>query len=158
VYPVGRLDKDSEGLLLLTDDKKLNHRLLTPKFEHRRTYWVQVERIPTETALQQFEAGVDIRINKKTYRTKPASARLFTPPALPERDPPIRHRETVPTAWLELTLTEGKNRQVRRMCAAIGFPVLRLIRYQIENLKLPDLQIGEVWEMKQPKIYSLLNL
>jgi len=149
VYPVGRLDKDSEGLLLLTDDKQLNHRLLDPRRGHKRVYWAQVEGVPEEEALKQLRSGMTIRVNKKDYRTRPAEARLLSPPpALPERDPPIRFRKNVPDSWLELTLTEGKNRQVRRMCAAAGFPVLRLVRVRIESLELGGLQPGEVREVE----------
>ena len=124
VYAVGRLDRDSEGLLLLTDDGPMQHRLSHPKFEHRRQYWAQVERVPTEAALQTLRTGVTIR----GYRTRPAEVAAIAPPDLPPREPPIRYRKQVPTAWLALTLTEGKNRQVRRMTAAVGFPTLRLVR------------------------------
>jgi 23S rRNA pseudouridine2457 synthase len=146
VYPVGRLDRDSEGLLLLTDDKSLTHRLLDSAFAHPRTYWVQVEGIPGAEALQALRTGVDIRIRKKTHRTRPAEVRLLeASPPLPERDPPVRFRKTVPDSWLELTLTEGKNRQVRRMCAAVGYPVLRLVRVGIAGLRLPPaMRPGEV--------------
>ncbi|MDJ0673861.1 MAG: pseudouridine synthase [Calothrix sp. MO_167.B42] len=140
VYPAGRLDWDSEGLLLLTNHGQLQHRLCNPKFGHQRTYWVQVERIPDEYAIQQLEKGVVI----KNYRTRPAKVKLLSnPPPLPERNPPIRFRKTVPTGWLEITLTEGKNRQVRRMTAAVGFPTLRLVRNRIGNLQLDDLQPGQ---------------
>ncbi len=159
VYPVGRLDKDSEGLLILTDDKSLNHQLLDPKRGHERVYWAQVEGIPDEQALQQLRTGVIIRINKIDHRTRPAKAQLMAAaPELPERDPPIRFRKNVPERWLQLSLTEGKNRQVRRMCAAVGFPVLRLVRARIEGLKLGDLQPGEVKEMGKKEIYTRLGL
>jgi 23S rRNA pseudouridine2457 synthase len=139
VYAAGRLDADSEGLLLLTDDGVLQHRLTDPKFHHPRTYWAQVERIPDEHALIQLRTGIIV----KDYRTRPAQARLLElEPNLPDRDPPIRQRQSIPTAWLELVLTEGKNRQVRRMTAAVGFPTLRLVRVAIGSIKLADLAPG----------------
>ena len=133
VYPVGRLDRDSEGLLLLTNDGGLQHRLSHPKFAHPRIYWVQVERIPDPEALKRLRTGVVIQ----NYRTRRAQVRKLpeTPP-LPPRDPPIRDRKSVPTCWLELILTEGRNRQVRRMTAAVGFPTLRLVRVAI-GIKQP---------------------
>lgn len=159
VYPVGRLDQDSEGLLLLTNDKRLNSRLLDPRWAHERTYWAQVEGIPAEEALVQLQNGVGIRIKKRAHRTRPAKASLFTaPPTLPERDPPIRVRKSVPDSWIELKLTEGKNRQVRRMCAAVGFPVLRLLRSAIEDLSLQDMQPGEVREWQAPELLRALKL
>lgn len=147
VYPVGRLDADSEGLLLLTNDKALNARLLDPRHGHPRTYLVQVEGQPTGEALDRLRAGVDIRIDGKVYRTRPAAIELendfqFSISNLPSREPPIRFRKSIPTSWLQITLTEGKNRQVRRMCAAVGLPVLRLVRVAIGNIGLKDL--GEV--------------
>ncbi len=157
VYPVGRLDRDSEGLLILTNDKSLNARLLHPARGHRRTYWVQLEGNPDAASLERLAAGVDIRIKKKTYRTAPATVRLLAiPPDLPERDPPIRYRAQIPTTWLELQLTEGKNRQVRRMCAAVGFPVLRLVRVAIESLTLNGLTPGEVREVERDWLFDVL--
>lgn len=159
LYPVGRLDKDSEGLLLLTDDKKLNHRLLNPKHSHWRTYLVQVEGIPDPRAVDKLKKGVKIRINKKDYTTKPARARLIAPPEhLPERNPPVRFRKTVPDSWLELQLTEGKNRQVRRMCAKVGYPVLRLLRTRMVDLELGELQPGELRELSRETLYRKLRL
>lgn len=159
VYPVGRLDRDSEGLLLLTDDKKVNTLLLDPKREHPRTYWVQVEGDISENALNQLRHGVSIRINKKDYNTLPAKAKkLNNELHIPERTPPIRFRKNIPTSWMELTLTEGKNRQVRRMCAKVGFPVLRLIRVQVEKLKLDPFEPGKVEAISKEKLYRLLNL
>ena len=139
VYPVGRLDWDSEGLVLLTDDGRLQHRLSDPQYGHPRTYWVQVERIPDDDALERLATGVAVQ----DYRTKPAKVKLLSAePTLPPRDPPIRDRQNIPTAWLELTLTEGKNRQVRRMTAKIGFPTLRLIRYSIGNYTIDSINSG----------------
>jgi len=144
VYAMGRLDRDSEGLVLLSGDGALQHRLCDPRFGHPRTYWVQVEGIPTSAALAGLRDGVDLRIDGKPWRTLPAQAQLLEiPPALPPRVPPIRQRLTVPTAWLALTLTEGKNRQVRRMTAAVGFPTLRLVRVAIGPIALGDLQPGQ---------------
>lgn len=159
VYAVGRLDKDSEGLLILTDDKALNQRLLDPGQGHKRAYWVQVEGLPTQQALDQLRQGVQIRINKKRHLTLPAQVKVLkNPPPVWERQPPIRFRANIPTSWLELELTEGKNRQVRRMCAKVGFPVLRLIRHRIENLHLQGLPSGAVKELDKATMYNLLNL
>jgi 23S rRNA pseudouridine2457 synthase len=150
VYPVGRLDADSEGLLLLTNDTTMNARLLHPSAAHPRTYWVQVEGIPTDEAIGALSRGVDIKIDGRVHHTLPAKVEaLPEPPDLPERVPPVRVRKTVPDRWLAITLTEGKNRQVRRMCAAVGFPVLRLVRARIGTLGLgPDglgrMEPGEV--------------
>ncbi|ELS01599.1 pseudouridine synthase family protein [Xenococcus sp. PCC 7305] len=128
VYSVGRLDLDSEGLLLLTDNGRLKHHLGHRKFAHPRTYWVQVERIPNDQDLDKLRSGIQI----KDYRTRRAQVKLLErEPELPPRIPPIRDRKNVPTCWLEITLTEGRNRQVRRMTAAIGFPTLRLVRVAI---------------------------
>jgi len=146
VYAAGRLDHDSEGALLLTDDGKLIKRLLDPKFEHPRTYLAQVDGQITSEAIKQLSKGVVI----KGYRTKPCKAELATPPDnLWERVPPIRYRAAIPTSWVKLTLVEGKNRQVRHMTAAVGFPTLRLIRVQIGDLKLDGLQPGEWREIKK---------
>lgn len=146
VYPVGRLDRDSEGLLLLSDDGQLQNRLCHPRFGHPRTYWAQVERIPDAASLEQLRQGVVIR----GYTTLPAEVTLLsTEPPLPSRTPPIRFRKQVPTAWLQLTLREGKNRQVRRMTAAVGFPTLRLVRTSIGALHLEDLQPGQ-WRYLTP--------
>jgi 23S rRNA pseudouridine2457 synthase len=139
VYPAGRLDRDSEGLLLLTGDGALQHRLTDPRFEHPRTYWAQVERIPSEESLEQLRRGIAIQ----DYRTRPCRARLIDHElAVPPRHPPVRFRKTVPTAWIELVLTEGRNRQVRHMTAAIGHPTLRLIRAAIGPLTLAGLSPG----------------
>lgn len=138
VYPVGRLDRDSEGLLLLTDDGRLAHRLLDPRYEHPRTYWVQVEGIPDSPSLEQLARGVVIQ----RIPTRPAQVQRLTPPDLPERSVPIRFRKHIPTSWLNLTLTEGRNRQVRRMTAAVGHPTLRLVRVAIGQLGLGNLTAG----------------
>jgi len=139
VYPAGRLDKDSEGLLLLTNDGPLISRLLEPRHDKEKTYWVQVERIPDEESLARMRAGLDIQ----DYRTLPCQARLIDDPGFPPRDPPIRVRQTVPDCWLEVILHEGKNRQVRKMTAAIGHPTLRLVRVAVGKLTLGELAPGQ---------------
>ena len=154
VYPVGRLDADSEGLLLLSDEAALNARLLRPEHAHAREYWAQVERVPTDGALRDLERGVVVQ----GHRTLPCRARRLNPsPTLPPRDPPIRVRQNIPTGWIALELTEGKNRQVRRMTAAVGHPTLRLMRVRIGGLTLGDLPAGE-WralnDVEQRRILS----
>ena len=140
VYALGRLDADSEGLLLLSDEPGLNSRLLDPENGHPRTYWAQVERIPAPDALAQLASGVTIQ----GYRTRPCRVRLLDPqPSVPPRDPPIRFRKNVADCWLELELVEGKNRQVRRMTAAIGHPTLRLLRVRIGTFELGHLPAGQ---------------
>lgn len=158
-YPVGRLDYDSEGLLIITDDKSLNRKLLNPKYRHRRTYYVQVEGIPSVTDLEQLSKGVEINIDGKTYRTLPAVVEVLeTEPNLPERIPPIRFRKNIPTTWLSITLMEGKNRQVRKMTAKIGYPTLRLVRYSIEKLNIDGFNSGEIRRINKDTIIKLLNL
>lgn len=177
VYAVGRLDYDSEGLLLLTNDKQLNHRLLDPRFAHEREYWVQVEgnlksgversesSVQSQesgvesgaSAIKKLEQGVVITVDGKPYRTKPCRAMAFDePPAVPERNPPIRYRKNVPDSWLKLVLTEGKNRQVRKMTAQVGFPTLRLIRYRIEQLSIEGLQPGDMQVLTRSAVYTAL--
>jgi 23S rRNA pseudouridine2457 synthase len=148
VWPVGRLDHDSEGLLLLTDDGALAHRLTTPRFAHPRTYWAQVERVPEAGALAALAGGVVVQ----GRRTRPAEVRLLAgEPPLPPRPVPIRFRKSVPTAWLELVLREGRNRQVRRMTAAVGHPTLRLVRAAIGPLRLLELGLAPgAWRLLVP--------
>lgn len=157
VYPVGRLDYDSEGMLLLTDDNRLNQLLLDPAHAHERRYWVQVENIPTKAALNHLERGVMI----EGKRTVPARARLLDPlpQELPEREKPIRYRANIPTAWLELTLTEGRNRQVRKMTAAVGNPTLRLFRVQIGQLNVLSMGLapGEWREVSQLELDQMFR-
>jgi 23S rRNA pseudouridine2457 synthase len=153
VYPVGRLDRDSEGLVLLTDDGPLQHRLSDPRYEHPRTYWAQVERVPSGEALERLRRG---GIQIQDYRTRPVKATLLqTAPDVPPRDPPIRHRVQVPDCWIKLELTEGRNRQVRRMTAAIGHPTLRLIRTAIGKLRLEGLAPGQWRELTPAELRYL---
>lgn len=139
VYPAGRLDRDSEGLLVLTDDGKLQARIADPKFKKPKTYLVQVEGEISATALDQLCAGVTL----KDGMTRPAQAQRIAPPDLWPRDPPVRYRKSVPDSWIRLTISEGRNRQVRRMTAAVGFPTLRLVRWQIGDWSLDGLDLGK---------------
>lgn len=145
VYPAGRLDRDSEGLLLLTNDGRLQARIADPQHRLAKTYWVQVEGEPEEKALEQLRRGVTL----KDGPTLPTQARRIDPPSLWPRNPPVRFRKSVPTSWLELTLTEGRNRQVRRMTAAVGLPTLRLVRVRIGPWALDDLAPG-TWRELDP--------
>ena len=154
VYPVGRLDRDSEGLLLLTNHGRLQHCLSNPKYGHPRTYWVQVERIPSAEALQKLSEGIMLQ----GQRTRPSQVRrLVQEPLLPPRDPPIRHRKSVPTCWLELVLYEGRNRQVRKMTAAVGYPTLRLVRVAMNHLTLRGLSPGEWRSLTKAEQNQLLS-
>jgi 23S rRNA pseudouridine2457 synthase len=152
VYPVGRLDRDSEGLLLLTDDGPLAHRLTDPRFEHPRTYLVQVERIPDPSAIEGLRLGVVLSDGP----TRPAEMELLEcDPHVPDRPVPIRFRKNVPTSWLRVTLREGRNRQLRRMTAAVGFPTLRLMRIAIGPLSLGDLEPGEWRDLTEQERQAL---
>jgi 23S rRNA pseudouridine2457 synthase len=144
VYPVGRLDYDSEGLLLITNDKSINQQLLDPLYAHQRTYWVQVDGAITEAALAQLSKGVSINVDGKLYQTKPATLESLpdTIP-VPDRNPPIRFRKSIPTSWVAIQITEGKNRQVRKMFAQVGFPVLRLIRAKLGKYSIDHMQPGD---------------
>ena len=154
VYPVGRLDADSEGLLLLTNDGQTKHLLLEPRFAHRRTYLVQVEQIPSDEALQKLRSGVII----EGRRTKPAEVELLAEiPPVPPREVPIRFRKNVPTTWLQLTITEGRNRQVRKMTASVGHPTLRLIRTAIGPLTTSGLKPGGHRPLSANEVKSLLS-
>ena len=144
-YAAGRLDRDSEGLLLLTNDGKLQYRLTDPRFKTWKSYWLQVEGCPDQAALTKLRQGLDL----KDGHTLPARARLIDEPKLWPRDPPIRKRANIPTRWLEMSLREGRNRQLRRMTAAVGFPTLRLVRFRIGRWRLRDLQPGE-WRLIRP--------
>lgn len=141
VYSVGRLDKDSEGLLLLTNDNQLKTKLLEPRFNHSKTYWVQIEGQISENEVAKLKkGGLELKNKGKTYFTKPSECKIIEP-IIEDRIPPIRERKSIPTSWIELTIYEGKNRQVRKMTAAVGFPTLRLIRVGIDTLKLNELSL-----------------
>jgi len=155
IYAAGRLDMDSEGLLLLTDSGALSHRMTDPRFEHPRTYWAQVERVPDEAALDALRNGVDLNEGGRLWRTRPAEVELIPEPNLPERVPPIRTRQTVLTAWLILTIREGKNRQVRRMTAAVGHPTLRLVRWAIGSITLEGLAPGKLLPLSADELVRL---
>ena len=173
VYPIGRLDADSEGLLLLSDEPELNERLLHPRHAHEREYWAQVERIPSTEALQKLARGVVIQGRKplscRAWKLEPPPEIVSLSPSdgerdgvrsapqLPPRDPPIRFRKTVPTCWIGLELIEGKNRQVRRMTAAIGHPTLRLVRVRIGGFGLGDLPSGEWKELHRDERQQALQ-
>ena len=144
VYPVGRLDYDSEGLLLITNDKTINQQLLNPVFAHQRTYWVQVEGAITEAAIAHLSKGVSINVDGKSYKTRPAQLEILPDNLeVPERNPTIRFRKSIPTSWVGIQITEGKNRQVRKMFAQVGFPVLRLIRAKLGKFSIQDMQPGD---------------
>ena len=157
VYPVGRLDYDSEGLLILTNDKKLNRFLLDPVNGHEREYWVQVEGMIDDCAIKKLQDGVAITINGKKYHTKKCEVEKIFPANIEERKPPIRVRKLVPDSWINIILTEGKNRQVRKMTAHVGFPTLRLIRYRIEKITIDGLKSGEMKVLTQAELYNLLE-
>lgn len=145
VYPAGRLDRDSEGLLLLTDDGKLQHLLTNPRFKQWKTYWVQVERVPDDSVLQRLRSGLEL----KDGPTLPANVRLIDEPLIWQRTPPVRYRASIPTQWLEISIREGRNRQIRRMTATVGHPTLRLVRQRVANWNLGELQ---------PGAYEVINL
>jgi len=157
VYPVGRLDYDSEGLLLLTNDTSINHQLLHPKFAHARTYWVQVDGAITNDAIETLSKGVTISVDGKTYETKKAVLKILSDSLLvPERNPPIRVRKSIPTSWVSIQLTEGKNRQVRKMFASVGFPVVRLIRSQIGQFSIAQMQPSDCLSLSFEEVQNAL--
>ena len=165
VYPIGRLDLDSEGLLLLTSDRSLSHRLLNPQFAHERTYLTQVEGIVSEKTLLEMQLGLDIKLEKKIYRTLPCRVEVIDDPSvffnkMPvwERIPAAKSSGNKPMSWLAITLIEGKNRQVRRMCAKINHPCLRLIRVKIADLAIENLAINDVLELTKDEVYARLKI
>ena len=159
VYPVGRLDKDSEGLLILTNDTSLNAALLSPSRKHSRSYFVQVDDEITDTAIRKVSEGVTIKLDTGEYLTKACRVKkLIKPPVLPERNPPVRFRQNIPTSWALIELTEGKNRQIRKMFASVGYPVLRLVRIQIEDLKIGKLEPGKYFEITGEELFKLLKI
>lgn len=157
-YPVGRLDADSEGLLLITNDRSVNNRLLNPKSQHKREYLVQVDGDITDEAIKQLRSGVDIKVDGKMYSTLPADVEKIEEPELPPRNPPVRFRKSIPTSWIKLSLIEGKNRQVRHMTAAVGFPTLRLVRSRIGKLHLGAMLPGDVIEMDRSEFLRKIGL
>lgn len=159
VYPVGRLDYDSEGLLILTNDKKINNLLLDPKHKHEREYWVQVDGSINLASVKKLQQGVIISVDGKQHQTKKCRVDYFeNDPVVPERNPPVRFRKNIPTSWIRIQLTEGKNRQVRKMTAAVGFPTLRLIRYRIEQLTIEGLQPGEMRMLTEKEFYLMTKI
>lgn len=157
IYPVGRLDRDSEGLLLLTNDKRLNALLLHPTNKKTKTYLVQVDGEIDQKAIKKLKTGVPIKVNKKIYQTHPCEVRLLqVEPKLPDRNPPVRYRKQIPTSWIEIKLKEGKNRQVRKMTASVGFPTLRLVRSEFGPLTIKDMQSADIRQLDPKETKSLL--
>ena len=157
IYPLGRLDYDSEGLLILSNDPQLNHRLLNPLFAHEREYLVQVDGDIDQPAINKLQSGVSINVDGERYKTKPCIARkIITPATLPERNPPVRFRKNIPTSWISLVLQEGKNRQVRKLTAAVGFPTLRLVRYRIAEITIDKLLPGEMIAIDRERMFQNL--
>ena len=155
-YPIDRLETDSEGLLLLTNDKKINHKLLDAKMHFKKTYLVQVDGEISDEAIKKLCDGLEIKLEGKNYTTLPAKAEKIEPPSLPPRIPPVRFRKTVPTSWLKIELTEIKNRQVKTMTAAVGFPTLRLVRCGMEKIEVGNMLPNDVVEMTNEEVYKKL--
>ncbi|MCC6843778.1 MAG: pseudouridine synthase [Saprospiraceae bacterium] len=158
VYPVGRLDKDSEGLLILTNDPKINSTILNPLNKCVKTYWVQVDGNADDDFIKKISQGVKIKLKDKFYNTLPCEAKVIQGDIkVPERNPPVRIRKQIPTTWLEIKLKEGKNRQIRKMCSSLGHPVLRIIRIAVGNLNLGNLLPGETKPLSRPEIFAKLT-
>lgn len=158
VYPVGRLDRDSEGLLILTNDRKLNQALLNPKNKHKRTYWSEVDGVPGQQQMEALRAGVRISIKGKKHQTMPAEANKLPDLKIEERIPPVNRIKHKNTSWIELKLIEGKNRQVRKMTASVGHPTLRLIRVGIEDIHIGNMQPGEITQISENILKKKLHL
>lgn len=159
IYPIGRLDKDSEGMLILTNDKSLNALVLSPKQAKSKTYLVQVEGQINKAAISKLCSGVTITVDQKPYQTLPAFAKIIDPPKyLWERSPAVRYRKDIPTSWVEVRIQEGKNRQVRKMLAEVGFPVLRLIRVAIQDLFMEMISPGDIQEIERAEIMRKLKI
>jgi 23S rRNA pseudouridine2457 synthase len=158
VYPIGRLDHDSEGLLLLTNDKSVNARLLQPGRKHQRTYWVQVEGKPDDAAIKQLQNGVTINLKGTLHKTLPASVRPLNRVLLPERNPPVNYLKHPVNSWIEISVGEGKNRQLRKMTAKVGHPTLRLVRYAVEKLNIDKMLPGDIVELQANEFYERLLL
>lgn len=152
IYPIGRLDRDSEGLLLLANDTTLNDALLHPRNKKNKSYYAQLDGAITQEAISLLMEGVKIKVDKSYHQTLPCTVQEVSAPGLPDRDPPIRYRKSIPTSWVSITISEGKNRQVRKMCATVGYPVLRLVRYKIGKYQLGTLQPGEWVYIDKPDI------
>ena len=159
IYPVGRLDRDSEGMLIMTNDRNLNTRVLEPTNRHEREYLVQIEGEPNRDALNKLTNGPEIKVGSKMHQCLPCKVKKIKAPTwLPDRNPPIRERANIPTCWLSITLTEGKNRQVRKMTASVGHPTLRLVRYRIEGVNIENMVSGEINEWDKADLYKSLNI
>lgn len=158
VYSVGRLDHDSEGLLLLTNDNYLKTKTLDPENHYKKEYWVQVDGKISKEAIEKLKNGVQLSLNGKLWKTKPAEVIELSNPLLWERNPPIRYRASIPTSWISIKITEGKNRQVRKMTANVGFPTLRLIRVGFGSYIMNSIKPGEIVTVNKKEIYQLLNL
>lgn len=157
VYPVGRLDYNSEGLLLLTNNSSVNKKMLHPSNKVSKTYYVQVEGEAQQKQIEQLRSGVTFKAKGKTYTSAPAKVAILNNINLPDRNPPIRYRANIPTTWLAITITEGKNRQVRKMTAAVGLPTLRLVRWSIGKVLLGTLQPGEIKQLQEHILFQKLG-